>query len=52
MKRLIVIIAAITAITVSCNPSHKSTTNSNFPNSTTDTATTNNIPNPDSTHHR
>jgi hypothetical protein len=52
MKRIsIVIIAAITAVVISCNPSKTSTTNqnSNFPNSATDTSTTNHIANPDST---
>ena len=49
----LIIIAAITAIVLSCN-SPKSSTNSdsNFRNSTTDTSTTNHIQNPDSTQHR
>jgi hypothetical protein len=52
MKRIfVVIIAVISSIVMSCNPSKTSTNNqsSNFPNSTTDTSATNHIANPDST---
>ncbi|HEY6978746.1 MAG TPA: hypothetical protein VH396_20755 [Chitinophagaceae bacterium] len=54
MKRIfVVIVAAVISIVMSCNPSKTSTNNqsSNFPNSTTDTSTTNHIANPDSTQH-
>ena len=53
-RRLITIITAAALVVMSCNPSRTSSTDqdSNFRRSTTDTSTTNNIPNPDSTQHR
>ncbi len=55
MKRqLMAFIAAVTLVLFSCNPSKTTTTtnDSNYPGSTTDTATTNNVASPDSTLHR